>query len=422
MSKTSGDVADRSLAEKGRKEIEWASSQMEVLEELRERFREEKPLEGTRIGGCLHITTETANLARTLKAGGAEVRLCASNPLSTQDSVAAALVETYGIPVFARHGEEKEDYYSHIHSVLDLEPHLTIDDGADLVWTLHDERDDLLDTIRAGMEETTTGLVRLRALADKGDLKYPMFAVNDAHSKYLFDNRHGTGQSSLDGIIRATNKLIAGSVVVVSGYGWCGRGFANRARGMGARVIVTEVDPLRGLEAHMDGFEVAPMDEVASEGDIFATFTGNTSVIRKEHFEVMKDGAILANGGHFNVEIDLDGLREMADTVEEGIQENVDAYGLDEDRTLYVLGEGRLVNLSCAEGHPAEVMDMSFATQSLTARHAMNESIPEEPDVYPVPEQIEEEVASLKLKTLDIQIDRLTEEQRNYLETASEGT
>ncbi len=415
------DIADHKLAEKGTDLIEWASDQMDVLAELRERFRDTKPLQGVRIAGCLHITTETANLARTLKAGGADVRLCASNPLSTSDAVAAGLVEEYEIPVFAIHDEDKDTYYSHIHSVLDMEPHLTIDDGCDLVYTVHDEREELIDGIKAGMEETTTGLVRLRAMAQEGSLRFPVFAVNDATTKHLFDNRHGTGQSSLEGIMRATNMLMAGSVVVVAGYGMCGRGFANRARGMGARVIVAEIDPLRALEAHMDGFEVKPMAEAAPEGDLFATFTGNTSVVRGEHFERMKDGAILCNGGHFNVEIDLEELEQMANNVEEGVRENVDAYELD-DRTLYVLGEGRLVNLSCAEGHPASVMDMSFATQSLTARHVIQNEFEGEPVVHPVPEEIEKEVAALKLSTLDVEIDELTDRQEEYLNQAGEGT
>lgn len=422
MSVQEADIADPSLAEKGVKEIEWVADQMPVVDDLRRRFAEEKPLEGVRIGACLHVTTETANLMRALHAGGAEVRLCASNPLSTQDSVAAALVEAYDIPVFAVHDENKDRYYSHIHSILDLEPHLTIDDGADLVWTLHEERRDLLDTVKAGMEETTTGLVRLRALAEQGDLEYPVFAVNDAHTKYLFDNRHGTGQSSVDGIIRATNKLIAGSTVVTSGYGWCGRGFANRARGMGARVIVTEVDPLRALEAHMDGFEVLPMEEAAREGDIFATFTGNKSVIRDEHYENMKDGAVLCNGGHFNVEIDLEALEEKAETIEKGVQPNVDGYELPDGRTLYVLGEGRLVNLSCGTGHPPAVMDMSFATQARTAEHVIESDFSADPDVIPVPEFLEQDIARLKLETLDIEIDQLTAEQEEYLNKASEGT
>jgi len=421
MTDTISDIADHALADEGGDLIEWASDQMDVLTEIRQRFRSEKPLDGVRIAGCLHITTETANLARTLSAGGADVRLCASNPLSTNDKVAAGLVEEYDIPVFAIHDEDRDTYYSHIHSVLDMEPHLTIDDGCDLVYTIHEEREDLIDNIRSGMEETTTGLVRLRAMAREGSLRFPVFAVNDATTKHLFDNRHGTGQSSLEGIIRATNMLMAGSVVVVAGYGMCGRGFANRARGMGARVIVAEIDPLRALEAHMDGFEVKSMDEAAPEGDLFATFTGNTSVVRKEHFEQMKDGAILCNGGHFNVEINLEELEEMADEVEPGVREHVDAYHLG-DRSLYVLGEGRLVNLSCADGHPASVMDMSFATQSLTAEHVIKSGFDQAPDVYPVPEPIEKNVASLKLRTLDVEIDQLTERQEEYLDQAGEGT
>jgi adenosylhomocysteinase len=421
MTAVQSDIADKGLVDKGTDLIEWASDQMDVLAELRKRFRKTKPLDDVRIAGCLHITTETANLARTLKAAGADVRLCASNPLSTNDAVAAGLVEEYGIPVFAIHDEDKDTYYSHIHSVLDMEPHLTIDDGCDLVYTIHEEREELIDGIHAGMEETTTGLVRLRAMANEGSLRFPVFAVNDATTKHLFDNRHGTGQSSLEGIMRATNMLMAGSVVVVSGYGMCGRGFANRARGMGARVIVTETDPLRALEAHMDGFDVKPMAEAAPEGDLFATFTGNTSVVRREHFEEMKDGAILCNGGHFNVEIDLEDLEEMSNSVEEGVREHVDAYELD-DKTLYVLGEGRLVNLSCADGHPASVMDMSFATQSLTCLHVIESGFDEEPDVYPVPEAIEKEVSSLKLSTLDVEIDELTDRQEEYLNQAGEGT
>ncbi len=422
MTDTISDIADPSLSEKGADLIKWASDQMDVLSALRQRFRTEKPLDGVRIAGCLHITTETANLARTLSAGGADVRLCASNPLSTNNAVAAGLVEEYDIPVFAIHDEDRDTYYSHIHSVLDMEPHLTIDDGCDLVYTVHEEREELIDGIHAGMEETTTGLVRLRAMAKEGTLRFPVFAVNDATTKHLFDNRHGTGQSSLEGIIRATNMLMAGSVVVVGGYGMCGRGFANRARGMGARVIVAEVDPLRALEAHMDGFEVKPMDEAAPEGDLFATFTGNTSVVRKEHFHKMKDGAILCNGGHFNVEINLEELEELSRNVEENVREHVDAYHLDDERTVYVLGEGRLVNLSCADGHPASVMDMSFATQSLTAEHVIESGFDQEPDVYPVPESIEKDVASLKLETLDVEIDQLTDRQVEYLDQAGEGT
>lgn len=422
------DIADQAqeLVEEGKNSIEWASEEMPVLAKIRRRFREEQPLEDVRIGGCLHVTSETANLMRTLKAGGADVRLCASNPLSTQDEVASALVHEYDIPVFAVRGEDKDSYYSHIHSVLDLEPHITIDDGADLVWTLHEERSEQLDTVTVGMEETTTGVNRLRAMAEEGSLRYPMYAVNDAHTKYLFDNRYGTGQSTVDGILRSTNILFAGKVVVVSGYGWCGRGFAERARGMGARVIVTEVDHLRALQAHMDGFEVAPMSQACEEGDVFATFTGNTSVIRQEHFEKMKDGAILCNGGHFNVEIDIDAMEEMSQSVTEGIRPQLDRYQLEDGRSLYLLGEGRLVNLSCAEGHPSSVMDMSFATQSLMAEysHAHEEEFSESgpSEVLSVPSTIEEEVARLKLSAQDISIDELTGEQQEYMSQAGSGT
>ncbi|MFA4028801.1 MAG: hypothetical protein GDYSWBUE_000865 [Candidatus Fervidibacterota bacterium] len=415
------EVKDLSLASDGELAIEWADRQMPVLRMIRERFEREKPLDGMRIGACLHVTTETANLVRTLKAGGAHVALCASNPLSTQDAVAAALVKIYEIPVFAIKGEDRETYYRHVHAVLDTRPQITMDDGADLVSTLHSERRELLDGVIGGTEETTTGVIRLRSMATDGVLAYPIIAVNDAHTKYLFDNRYGTGQSTIDGILRATNILLAGATVVVAGYGWCGRGIAMRLKGMGANVIVTEVSPLRALEAVMDGFTVMPMIEAAKRGDVFITATGNINVIRREHFELMKDGAILCNSGHFNVEICLPALEEMA-VSRRRLRPFLEEYTLSDGKRLYLLAEGRLVNLSAAEGHPAAVMDMSFANQALCVEYIAKNGASLERQVYPVPREIDEQVAMLKLKSMGIRIDELTDEQRKYLSSWEMGT
>ena len=414
-------VKDLALADQGKKRIEWAEMDMPVLRSIRDRFSKEKPLEGVRISACLHVTTETANLVLTLKEGGAEVFLTASNPLSTQDDVAAALVKHYGVPVFAIRGEDRETYYSHLKAVIEKEPHIVIDDGADLISTLHKEYPHLAERILGGMEETTTGVIRLKAMAKDGVLKFPIIAVNDAYTKHMFDNRYGTGQSTVDGILRATNRLIAGSYFVVAGYGWCGKGVAQRARGMGAIVIVTEVDPIKALEARMDGFLVMPMREAARIGDFFVTVTGNTSVIRKEHFEVMKDGAIVANSGHFNVEIDLQALEEMSVSRRE-IRREVEEYKLADGRRIYVLAQGRLVNLASAEGHPASVMDMSFANQALSAEYIRNHSSELEREVYKVPDEIDREVARLKLKAMNIEIDELTPEQVRYLSSWEFGT
>jgi len=413
-------IKDPGLAEKGRLRIEWAAMDMPVLSRIREEFARERPLSGVRLGACLHVTTETANLVLALKAGGASVALCASNPLSTQDDVAAALVAE-GIPVFALRGEDRETYYAHIKAVLDTRPQITMDDGADLISTLHAERPEQAAEVLAGTEETTTGVIRLRAMARDGALRYPVIAVNDALTKHLFDNRYGTGQSTLDGILRATNRLLAGSVFVVAGYGWCGRGLALRARGMGARVIVTEVDPLKALEAVMDGFEVMPMEEAAERGDIFCTVTGDIAVIRKEHFLRMKDGAIVANSGHFNVELDLEGLREISERVRP-IREHVEEYTLKNGRRIYVLAEGRLVNLAAAEGHPSAVMDMSFANQALCCAWLVEHARELERKVYPVPEEIDRRVAEMKLAAMGIRIDRLTPEQEKYLSSWEMGT
>ncbi len=415
------EIKDPGLAEEGRKRIAWAEQEMPVLGLIRQRFERERPLEGVRIGACLHVTTETANLMRTLKAGGAEIYLCASNPLSTQDDVAAALVELYDVPTFAIKGEDNETYYRHIHAVLDHAPQITLDDGADLVSTLHKGRTELLDGVMGGTEETTTGVIRLRAMAADGVLRYPIIAVNDAMTKHLFDNRYGTGQSTIDGIIRATNILLAGKTFVVAGYGWCSRGIAMRARGMGANVIVTEVDPLRALEAVMDGFRVMPMREAARIGDIFVTSTGDINVIDREHFEVMKDGAILANSGHFNVEINIPALEEMA-VDKWRPRPFVDQYIMPDGRKISLLGEGRLVNLAAAEGHPASVMDMSFANQALTVEYLAQHADELEPKVYSVPEAIDKEIARLKLQAMGIEIDVLTPEQERYLRSWEEGT
>ncbi len=414
-------VKDLSLADEGLRLIEWAEMDMPVLRLIRERFKEEKPLKGVKIGGCLHITTETANLARTLKEGGAEVYLCASNPLSTKDEVAAALVKHFDISVFAIRGEDRETYYSHIKAVLDREPHITIDDGADLVTTLHRERFEKLERVWGGTEETTTGVIRLKAMAKDGVLKYPIIAVNDALTKHLFDNRYGTGQSTIDGILRATNRLLAGSYFVVAGFGWCGKGLAMRARGMGAKVIITEVDPLKALEAVMEGYLVMPMEEAAEIGDIFCTVTGDKSVIRKEHFLKMKDGAIVANSGHFDVEIDLEGLKSITTEIRQ-IRKEVEEYKLVNGRRIYVLSQGRLVNLASAEGHPSGVMDMSFANQALCVEYIVKNRENLEKKVYSVPEEIDREVARLKLKAMGVKIDTLTPEQEKYLSSWEEGT
>ncbi len=414
-------IKDISLAEKGKLRIEWAGREMPVLKQIRARFEKEKPLAGVRIGACLHVTTETANLMEVLKAGGAEIALCASNPLSTQDDVAAALVKYYEIPVFAIRGEDRDTYYAHIKAVLATEPMITMDDGADLISTLHSEFPEKTDAVLGGTEETTTGVIRLRAMAKEGALRYPVIAVNDALTKHLFDNRYGTGQSTIDGILRATNRLIAGSIFVVAGYGWCGRGVAMRARGMGARVVVTEVDPLKALEAVMDGYDVMPMEEAAEIGDFFCTLTGDINVIRKEHFLKMKDGAIVANSGHFNVELDLNGLKEISKEVRQ-IRDHVEEYTLVNGKKIYVLAEGRLVNLAAAEGHPSAVMDMSFANQALCAEYIFKHAKELEKKVYRVPEEIDRKVAEMKLAAMNIRIDHLTEEQEKYLSSWEMGT
>lgn len=415
------DIKDINLAKKGKLRIEWAEQEMPVLRSITERFRKEKPLKGFKLAACLHVTTETANLMETLKAGGAEVALCASNPLSTQDDVAASLVKFSNMSVFAIKGEDNKTYYSHINDILSAKPHMTMDDGADLVSTLHKAKKDLLGNIIGGTEETTTGVIRLRAMAEKGVLKYPIIAVNDAYTKYLFDNRYGTGQSTIDGIMRATNRLIAGSVFVVSGYGWCGKGIAMRAKGMGARVIITEGDPLRGLEATMDGFEVMPILEASKIGDIFVTATGDISVISKGCFAVMKDGAILANSGHFNVEIDIDELKKMSKS-RRIIRDFVEEFTLKNKRRIYILGDGRLINLAAAEGHPSSVMDMSFANQALCAEFVVKNHKKLQNEVYSVPAEIDRKIALLKLRAMGIKIDMLTAEQKNYLESWEMGT
>src|SRR6266581_4570550 len=415
------DVKDLAVAPEGVRRIEWADRQMPVLAAIRERFENEQPLAGYRISACLHVTTETANLARTLKAGGADVVLCASNPLSTQDDVAAALVDEYDIAVFAIKGEDNDTYYSHIEAAVDHKPQLTMDDGADVIGVLHSARREQLGEIIAGTEETTTGVIRLKALEEEGKLGFPIIAVNEAQTKHMFDNRYGTGQSTIDGIIRATNVLIAGKRFVVCGYGWVGRGVASRARGMGAHVIITEVDPLKAREASMDGFEVMPMEEAAKVGDIFCTATGDKHVIAREHLEKMKDGAILANTGHFNVEIDIPALRALAAETRLA-REFVEEFTLADGRRLYLVAEGRLVNISAAEGHPATVMDMSFANQALSAEYAVQNAASLERKVYGVPEEIDNEIARLKLATMGVKIDQLTEEQEKYLASWDEGT
>jgi adenosylhomocysteinase len=416
-----GDFADAALAPKGRLRIEWAERQMPVLAEVRRRFEKENPLAGVRLAACLHVTSETAVLARTLAAGGAEVALCASNPLSTQDDVAASLSLDHGVPTFAVKGEDNATYYRHIDAVLSLKPTLTMDDGADLVTRLHTERKELLGGVAGGTEETTTGVVRLKSMAKEGVLRYPIIAVNNALTKHLFDNRYGTGQSTLDGIIRATNVLLAGRTVVVAGYGWCGKGVAQRARGLGGHVVVTEVEPIRALEAVMDGFSVRPMAEAAAAGDVFITVTGNKHVLREEHFRSLKDGAILANSGHFNVEIDIPALERLS-RARRRVRDFVDEYELPGPRRVYLLGEGRLINLAAAEGHPAAVMDMSFANQALASEHLVREGPRMARAVHSVPEPIDREIARLKLATLGFRIDALTRDQESYLTSWSEGT
>ncbi len=415
------DIRDRQLAEKGRKRIMWAAESMPVLRSIKERFEREKPLAGKCVAACMHVTTETAVLMQTLKTAGADVHLCASNPLSTQDDVAASLAVHDGIDINAIHGEDRETYYRHIHAVLDFKPHLTMDDGADLVNTIHGKRRDLIERIVGGTEETTTGVIRLRAMAGEGMLGYPVIAVNDAATKHLFDNRYGTGQSTVDAILRGTNRLLAGSNFVVAGYGWCGRGVAMRAAGMGARVIVTETDPLRALEAVMDGYRVMPMAEAAAVGDFFCSVTGDTRVITRVNFEAMKDGAILCNAGHFNVEIDLEALAAMA-VSSNPIRDGLEAYILGDGRRIHVLGQGRLVNLAVAEGHPSSVMDMSFANQALCSERLVDERIRLEKNVHPVPQAIDAQIAELKLAAMGIDIDVLTDEQKTYLNSWRQGT
>ncbi len=421
MAKRDYDIKDPALAEKGRFRIQWAENDMPVLRQIRARFEKEQPLKGVRIASCLHVTSETANLMWTLVAGGADVVLSASNPLSTQDDVAASLVAHFEVPVYAIKGEDNETYYRHLRSALDLKPNITMDDGADLLSTLHKERTDLLPQVIGGTEETTTGVIRLRAMAKDKALKYPVIAVNDALTKHLFDNRYGTGQSTLDGIIRATNVLFSGRVFVVGGYGWCSRGIANRARGLGARVIVTEVDPLRALEAVMDGFDVMSMEHAAKIGDIFVTATGDKNVIDERHFPYLKDGAIISNSGHFNVEINIPELEKLA-VEKRHVREFVDQYILRDGRRINLLAEGRLVNLSAAEGHPASVMDMSFANQALSVEHIVKHGKELPRQVFPVPADIDKEIARLKLEAMGITIDKLTPEQEKYLASWEEGT
>ena len=415
------DVKDIKAAREGALRIEWANQNMPVLNRIEQRFKKEKPLKGLRIAACLHVTTETASLMKTLKAGGAKVALCASNPLSTQDDVAASLVKNDKIPVFAIKGENHKTYYSHINAILDTRPQVTMDDGADLVSVLHTKRTKLIAGILGGTEETTTGIIRLRSMAADGVLQYPIVAVNDAQTKHFFDNRYGTGQSTIDGMIRATNRLVAGSHFVVCGYGWCGRGLAMRARGMGGNVIVTEVDPLPALEAVMDGFTVLPIRKAARIGDFFCTLTGDVNVIRKEHFQIMKDGAIVANSGHFNVELDLDGLKKIAKK-RRIIRPFVEEFVLKNGRRINILADGRLINLAAAEGHPSSVMDMSFANQALSIEYMVKLKKPLEKDVYPVPERIDKMIAKEKLAAMGVQIDRLTPEQKQYLASWQLGT
>jgi adenosylhomocysteinase len=414
-------IKDIKLAEKGKDRIEWAENQMPVLLAIRKNFTEKRPIKGIKIAACLHVTTETANLVRTLKAGGAEVSLCASNPLSTQDDVAASLVKDYGIPVFAIKGEDKDIYYQHINQVLNYRPNITMDDGADLVSTIHSQKKKLIKEIIAGTEETTTGVIRLRSMEKNKALKYPIIAVNDAQTKYLFDNRYGTGQSTLDGLLRATNILVAGKKFVICGYGWCARGLAMRANGMGAQVIITEVDPIKALEAVMDGYQVMPIKEAAKIGDIFITLTGDINVISEEEFPLMKDGVILANSGHFNVEINIRALENLA-VSKKKIREYIEEYTLKSSKKINLLAEGRLLNLSAAEGHPASVMDMSFANQALSVEYLVKEGKTLSKKVYSVPGDIDKEIARLKLESMGIKIDKLTEEQERYLSSWKVGT
>jgi adenosylhomocysteinase len=414
-------VKNLDLAEQGRRRIEWAGQSMPVLETIRKEFVKSKPLKGLRVAACLHVTTETANLMIALRDGGADIALCASNPLSTQDDVAASLARDFQISTFAIKGEDNDSYYSHILAAIDHKPHLTMDDGCDLVSILHTKRKDALEGVLAGTEETTTGVIRLRAMAKDGVLRYPVIAVNDALTKHMFDNRYGTGQSTLDGVIRSTNLLVAGSKFVVAGYGWCGRGLASRARGMGADVIVTEIDPTRAIEAVMDGYRVMSMEEAAKIGDVFVTVTGNKSVLRREHFEQMKNGAIVANSGHFNVEIDIPALEELAAS-KRTPREFVEEYILPDGRHIHLLGEGRLINLAAAEGHPASVMDMSFANQALSAQYLVQNYARLEKKVYSVPQELDRRVARMKLESMGIQIDQLTPEQEEYLAGWAEGT
>jgi adenosylhomocysteinase len=415
------DVKDLALADTGARRIAWARDAMPVLRLIEERFARELPLKGIRVSACLHVTSETANLMRALKAGGADIRLCASNPLSTQDDVSAALVKHFAIPVFAIKGEDREIYYRHIHAALEVKPHLTMDDGADTVGIVHSTRQDLAADIIAGTEETTTGVIRLKSMERDGVLKYPIIAVNDADTKHFFDNRYGTGQSTVDGILRATNLLLAGKRFVVCGYGWCGRGVAMRARGMGANVIVVEADPLKALEAVMDGYTVLPLLEAAGQGEIFVTVTGNIHIIRKEHFELMRDGAVICNSGHFNVEIDIPALESLA-ADHAPARDGVEGYRLRDGRRIYLLGEGRLINLAAAEGHPASVMDMSFANQALASEYAVQNRGKLEKRVHRVPRAIDAEIARLKLESMGVRIDPLTAEQRAYLESWEMGT
>jgi adenosylhomocysteinase len=419
--KLAGDVKDLALAERGKRQIEWANQHMPVLQLIRKQFIKDQPLKGIRMSACLHVTSETANLAITLRDGGADLVLCASNPLSTQDDVAASLTKDYNIPTFAIKGEDNATYYSHISAALDHKPQITLDDGADLVSQLLTKRTELIKGVIGGTEETTTGVIRLRAMAKDGTLKYPIIAVNDALTKHLFDNRYGTGQSTIDGILRATNLLIAGLKFVVAGYGWCGRGLAMRAKGLGADVIVTEINPVRALEAVMEGYRVMPMNEAAKIGDIFVTVTGDKSVLAAEHFENMKDGAVLANSGHFNVEIDITALDKLSSSKKQA-RPFVDEYAMKDGRRIYLLGDGRLINLAAAEGHPASVMDMSFANQALSVEHLIKHAAELKPQVYSVPELIDRQIAKLKLESMGVQLDKLTAEQEHYLTSWDEGT
>jgi adenosylhomocysteinase len=416
-----GDVKDLALAEAGKRKIEWANQQMPVLQLIRKRFIKEKPLRGVRLSACLHVTSETANLAVTLRDGGADVVLCASNPLSTQDEVAAALTRDFNVPTYAIKGEDNATYYAHVSAALDHKPQLTMDDGADLVTTLLTKRTDLVPNVIAGTEETTTGVIRLRAMAADGTLKYPIIAVNDAQTKHFFDNRYGTGQSTIDGILRATNLLIAGLRFVIAGYGWCGRGVAMRAKGLGADVIITEINPVRAIEAVMDGFRVMPMTEAVKIGDIFVTVTGNKSVLAAEHFERIKDGAVICNSGHFNVEIDIPALERLSIS-KRSVRPMIEEYQLKDGRNVYLLAEGRLVNLAAAEGHPAAVMDMSFANQALAAEYLLQHAKELKNQVYPVPEHLDRQIAKLKLESMGVQVDKLTPDQEHYLASWQEGT